>query len=167
MKGDDTYDAEETERRRENRGCKMKRWFALASAMLAMPGTALSHTSHWSGSNMSVILRDGDRPIAISARETHLDSPREIECTSPKGCLISIQAQIITALDHTAHPCAIIDGAEAQPVCKSDKIADTTHVILQHGSLATGAHSIQTIVRTDAPGGRIQSWSINYTIYEK
>ena len=116
---------------------------------------------------MFVVLRSGDKPKKIVSTEIKLDKPKVIQCDSPLGCLISIQVRIFTPNDSQAYPCALIDGADAEPVCETDQSCCTLHTVQQDGRLTHGPHTIQTVVRAVASGGTVSNWSIIYTIYEK
>jgi len=142
--------------------------FALAAAsfsVLALTGPCQAWAAagnvdpdEWRGKHMAVFLHNGFKKITLPSAWTPLDKPIVFNCTSTRGCLLAYDQETFGSVGFMA--CLTVDGAAAHPPCGS--------VLLMHQStrLATGTHTIQTLVEPgSAEGGTLHQWAFDYTIY--
>jgi hypothetical protein len=143
---------------------------AIYGAMLlgAATGACIASDEIRSGGRVDLILHEGHKPITFQTGYTYLDPLKQFTCKSANGCIVAIHG-VLEFSNNGPELCSFVDGSPTFPACGSITAGgDITAQVPFVGSarVSQGTHTIQSAASTNNPGGTVNYWEMQYTVYE-
>jgi hypothetical protein len=150
----------------------MSKTSLVCASALAMATASSADTApvRWNGDGQTVLMYNSNTPIDAVVGTLILDSPHHFRCMSAAGCVV-IDNWAVRENGVVGYiPCTNVDGDSGTAGCTYPP-ARTTDPAVDYGHqqirVRQGRHTIQTTVQSDNSDGRIESWAVDYTIYER